>query len=369
MGCWSASRRSATRPARTVRCFSAKAAARVVRLQESAPELLLHDPVPDLSTWQGLRDATNTALHRGKLDRYLWWSYASQARQRLRNAATEDAAAATEVVMACAKARVESHTGIYSAWMRAVIRHGRSGAWSSQLGFVCGSAATLSRAQVLSPEAQEEFWLTAFPHLITSDRWIDNGAVVSAAAAFALAAPVSGDAWGAAKEEVFEILESRLLEQPALLSAHDTALFLWAVRRVGRSSAELFRRLWHNLEGRLSELSPRLLCSLAHQLHDDSGAQQLLRSLSRRGKGSESLLLLCEAAGSFATRGLISAADLWPVVEVVGPKVPGLVATARADLLKAALLLEITDKALLSALQQPTGATEEEIQEAHGRRR
>ena len=29
--------------------------------------------------------------------------------------------------------------------------------------------------------------------------------------------------------------------------------------------------------------------------------------------------------------GLISAADLWPVVEVVGPKVPQIVATARAD--------------------------------------
>ena len=35
-------------------------------------------------------------------------------------------------------------------------------------------------------------------------------------------------------------------------------------------------------EGRLSELSPRLLCSLAHHVDDGSGAVQLLRSLSRR---------------------------------------------------------------------------------------
>ena len=35
-------------------------------------------------------------------------------------------------------------------------------------------------------------------------------------------------------------------------------------------------------EGRLSEFSPRLLCSLAHHVDDGSGAVQLLRSLSRR---------------------------------------------------------------------------------------
>ena len=52
-----------------------------------------------------------------------------------------------------------------------------------------------------SPAAtcRPRFWLTAFPHLIT-ERWIDHGAVVSAAAAFALAAPL-GNAWGTVKEE------------------------------------------------------------------------------------------------------------------------------------------------------------------------
>ena len=57
-----------------------------VRLQDS-PELLLHDPAPDLSTWKGLRDASTTALHRGllvqsvphygddscKMTAWLWW--------------------------------------------------------------------------------------------------------------------------------------------------------------------------------------------------------------------------------------------------------------------------------------------------------
>jgi hypothetical protein len=47
--------------------------------------------------------------------------------------------------------------------------------------------------------SRPRFWLTAFPHLITER--IDHGAVVSAAAAFALAAPL-GDAWGTVKEEV-----------------------------------------------------------------------------------------------------------------------------------------------------------------------
>lgn len=35
--------------------------------QVDAFELLLHDPVPDLSSWSGLRAATTTALHRGDL--------------------------------------------------------------------------------------------------------------------------------------------------------------------------------------------------------------------------------------------------------------------------------------------------------------
>lgn len=48
---------------------------------------------------------------RGKLDRYLWWSYASTARQRLRSfgrapASGAGARDATEVVMACAKAEM-----------------------------------------------------------------------------------------------------------------------------------------------------------------------------------------------------------------------------------------------------------------------
>ena len=47
------------------------------------------------------------------------------------------------------------------------------------------------------------FWLTAFPHLIASERlYLDPANAVSLSAAFALAAPVSQDGWGAVKEEV-----------------------------------------------------------------------------------------------------------------------------------------------------------------------
>jgi len=318
-------------------------------------ELLLHDPVPDLSSWSGLRSATTTALHRGKLDTYLWWSYAKGARQQLLSwsssiSTVADAEDATEVVISCAKARVETHTGIYSSWTRAV---GQSLSTESvlacHLGMVAETAAMLSRAGLLS-EA-DGFWSRSFPRLVA--RMAHKCPVThlpQAAVAYALGCDIGS----AVTPEVFEPLETQFIKAVPAAGVREAVLFLWAVRRVGRQSSEVLQVVHPILEdqGHLSLLEPLLLCALAQnsQHLPATTAVNLLRSLGRRAPTPEMLQFLCRGAGALATRGFLSNSELWSVVEVVGPRLGELSPLAQAELLKAAILVESRDEALLQAL-------------------
>ena len=66
------------------------------------------------------------SLSRQNLDTHLWWRHAADARKRLLDGkstirSSEDAADATAVILACARAKVEPRTGVYASWIRAVL--------------------------------------------------------------------------------------------------------------------------------------------------------------------------------------------------------------------------------------------------------
>ncbi|CAK9087798.1 Cancer-related nucleoside-triphosphatase [Durusdinium trenchii] len=258
--------------------------------QDDFPQLLLDDQIGAngqhraLSSWAGLRSATSTALHRGKLDRYLWWRHAADARRRLsphlpiREAEAE---AATEVVLNCAKAGVDSP--VYAAWVRAV----SSPSSTFSVATVARAAQLLSRRQL---KVHARFWRDGFPQLLQREPGsLDFKALAEVLMAYALRGQRCDHCVGT--EEVLRLLEPQLHRPPTSHPSADAAArALVALRRLGRGGVRSFQRLWPYLEGRLGELEPLLLCGLAFSMarafsgcgeEPCARAAELVRILSR----------------------------------------------------------------------------------------
>ncbi|CAJ1329986.1 unnamed protein product [Effrenium voratum] len=316
--------------------------------EDQFPANLLDTGRADRSSWSGLREATSTALHRGKLDTYLWWHFAGDARKRLMAKSVlsaQDGEDATAVVVACARARVES-PGLYQAWAKAAEKPQFSA------GIVASGAFFLSRAEVLP--ATPRLWHDVLPRTLAADAAAPD--LAKAAAAYAAYAATS------AREEAAVTARGVFAElalSSAQLSATEAALALWAWSRLGAGAggAELLWQLWPKLEGRLGEIPPVLVASLAASCASfarlGTAATAILETLAKRQK--KHVELLCVAAGRLAAAGVLKPPDLWPVVEAARPVLQRLSLQSQVELLRAAALLGTLqhDKALAAALHLP----------------
>ncbi|CAE7206032.1 NTPCR, partial [Symbiodinium pilosum] len=170
----------------------------------------LEQQLDSVDSWTALREAVELSLSRQNLDTHLWWRHAADARKRLLDGkstirSSEDAADATAVILACARAKVVLEGSWVDVWY-------------------CVELADLARAM---------------------------------AAYACVGLPATRPSLD---DPVFQEVESQL--QHLEVSAHDAAIILCAQRRCGRLSAEVVRDLWRrSMDGRLSELSPILLAA------------------------------------------------------------------------------------------------------------
>ena len=309
----------------------------------------------DTATWAGLRTAAEWALRQGKLDTYLWWRYASDAKQRLAGNTRHGAAEASDaagVVTACARARVEESTGLYAAWARALVQARAGGSAVVPAGRLAAAAQAFARARAQTEDAH--FWQEWLPQaFLEASHAASSRDLADVAAAYAWAG-LGGSQMLSAVKLVAMADEARWLGA----GPSDAARLLWAHQRCGRLSVALLRCLWAPaLDGHLSELSAAHFAAVAGyaaalrpRARSQGVSEQLVGALQRRASSSTfPPALLCHAAHALSEGGLAGPADLWVVAEGAAPHLRELPLLSLAKLLAALGHQSVRDPPLIAA--------------------
>lgn len=315
----------------------------------------------DTETWPGLRNAAQWALKQGKLDTYLWWRYAANARKLLRARAAlraGDIDDAVAVVAACARARVQPSTGVYTAWARALTRSSPEGC---QASFGVLARTALAFAQASAQLEDSHFWTVWLPSALQARVYTCTAAdLAMVAATYAIAQCLCS--------QVMEIIEQTVLSGYQTEGAswlrfepRDAALLLWGHRQGGHLHALVFRQLWScALDQHLSELSPMQMvavidyaAALREAPRDSDMAQQLVLNLQRRMESTALALspqMLCRALHSLSAAAMVEPQEVGQLVQGLLPALDTLGFLACAELLCVLAHLRISDIVLLEAL-------------------